>query len=107
MNLEKNNTLFCDKIERLEMNELLGEIFRKLSVFNINKGYCPDNILLRYEDYLRIKKERPNVISIKDDKEYILCMCIYKINKNINDKKPRFINKINSLFNKKNRGSYI
>lgn len=78
MNLEinKSNTVFCDRLQNLKMNDFLNEIFKRLSTFNRINGYCPDNITLNYEDYLRIKKERPGLILTKDGQDYILCMRI-------------------------------
>ncbi len=78
MNLEisKNNTVFCDKLPNLKMNDLLNEIFKRLSTFNRINNYCPDNITLNHNDYLRIKEERPELILTRDEQDYILCMRI-------------------------------
>lgn len=76
MILNKKNTIFCEKIPKLEMNDLLGEIFKRLSFFNTFYGYSPENILMNVNDYFRIKKERPNVLLKKGDGYYILGMRI-------------------------------
>ncbi len=74
--INKTNTVFCDKIPYLKMNDLLTEIFNRASNFNRFNGYYADNILLKFEDLLRIRKERNDLISKKEDGEYILCLKI-------------------------------
>lgn len=76
MNLDRKNTIFCDRIQKMEINDLLGEIFKRLAYFNTFYGYCPANILLNPRDYFKIQKEKPNVILKKDDNYYILGMRI-------------------------------
>lgn len=76
MILDRKNTIFCDRIPKMKMNDLLGEIFKRLGLFNNFYGYCPENILLSANDYFRIQKERPDVIIKKDNNYYILGMKI-------------------------------
>lgn len=79
MKLDKNKTLFCDKINlngKLEVNDILEQIFQKMGAFNYHCGYIPESILLNPNDYIKIKKEKDNVISNKEDGEYILTMKI-------------------------------
>lgn len=72
--MKKNSILYCERILYQNITELLNEIFRKLINYNIFNGFCPENILLTEEEYKLIKKERSNVISSKEDGNYILCM---------------------------------
>ncbi len=74
MNIEKYNTIFCDRVDYKNLNDLLGEIFRRLINFDRFYGYCPSNLLIKYSDYQRIKKEKSNIISTKNGQDYILCM---------------------------------
>ena len=41
MRLEKYNTVYCDRFNYSNLNELLGEIFRRLINFNRFYGYSP------------------------------------------------------------------
>ena len=74
MNIERNSILYCERIMFDNINDLLGEIFRKLINYYRFNGYCPENILLTEEEYRKIEEERDNVISKKEDGNYILCM---------------------------------
>lgn len=94
MKIEKSNTLICTNIKSEKINDLLGEIFRKLTNFNIHNGYCPENILLTHEDYLRIEKERLDLISLKDNDKYILCMKIIVEDNRLFPKKIKFKDKL-------------
>lgn len=74
MNLEKNDTIYCNKFNYLNLDELLGEILRKLINFNKYNGYCPKYLLLNNQDFVKIKNEKPNIISTYNNENYILCM---------------------------------
>ena len=79
MNLERNNTVYCDRFNYSNLNELLGEIFRRLINFNRFYGYSPKNLVIKYEDYKKIKQEKANIISTKNNQDYILCMRVTHI----------------------------
>lgn len=100
--LSKKATLFCDKLDKLKINDLLSEIFYKLSNFNYYNGYCPKNIVLKKSDYEMIKKEKSHLIITKDNEDYILGMKIKVVTPNIFAKKLNFKErkKIQSLFPK-------
>lgn len=76
MNIERNNTIYCDRFNYTKLNDLLGEIFRRFSNFNRFNGYCPSNLIIKYTDYQRIKKEKSNIISTKNGQDYILGMVV-------------------------------
>ncbi|MBQ9607826.1 MAG: hypothetical protein IJV15_00105 [Lachnospiraceae bacterium] len=76
MRLEKYNTVYCDRFKYTKLNDLLGEIFRKLINFNTFYGYWPKNLLIKYSDLERIKKEKSNIISTKNGQDYILGMAV-------------------------------
>ena len=76
MNIEKYNTVYCDRFKYEKLNELLGEIFRKLINFIRFYGYSPSTLLIKYTDYKKIKKEKPNIISSKNGQDYILGMVV-------------------------------
>ena len=76
MNIERYNTVYCDRFQYSKLNDLLGEIFRKFSYFTRFYGYSPSNLLIKYNDYSRIKKEKSNIISTKDGQDYILGMVV-------------------------------
>lgn len=76
MNIDGSNTVYCDRFKYTKLNDLLGEIFRKFSNFNRYNGYSPSNLLIKYNDYQKIQKEKPNIISTKDGQDYILGMAV-------------------------------
>lgn len=76
MNIERYNTIYCDRFEYKKLNDLLGEIFRKFSNFNRFYGYCPSNLVIKHSDLVKIKKEKSNVISSKNGQDYILGMAV-------------------------------
>lgn len=107
MKLDKNQTLFCNKINQEKINDILEEIFQKMGAFNYNKGYVPESILLSPNVYIKIKKERSNVLITKNGNDYILTMKIILDDSMIMakdlDKKDKF--KLKSIFPKINRGN--
>lgn len=76
MIIERFNTIYCDRFEYTKLNDLLGEIFKRLVNFNRFYGYCPSNLLIRHSDLEKIRKEKSNVISTKNGQDYILGMAV-------------------------------
>ena len=76
MKIENYNTVYCDRFRYTKLNELLGEILRKFSNFITYNGYSPKNLLIKYRDYKKIKKEKSNIISTKNGQDYILGMVV-------------------------------
>lgn len=74
MIIERFNTIYCDRFEYTKLNDLLGEIFKRLVNFNKFYGYCPSNLFIKYSDLEKIRKEKSNIISTKNGQDYILCM---------------------------------
>ncbi len=95
MKLDKNQTLFCNKINQEKINDILEEIFQKMGAFNYNKGYVPESILLSPNVYIKIKKERSNVLITKNGNDYILTMKIILDDENIMGKKLSFRDRLN------------
>lgn len=106
MKVDKNKTLICTSIKKDNINDLLEEIFQKMGAFNYCRCYMPENILLNPKDYMKIKKERSNVIIQKNNNNYILCMKIILDDKSIFPKKIKFKDKLklNNMFPHLNRG---
>ena len=94
MKLDKNQTLFCNKINQEKINDILEEIFQKMGAFNYNKGYVPESILLSPNVYIKIKKERSNVLITKNGNDYILTMKIILDEEQILAKKLSFKDKL-------------
>lgn len=91
MKLDKKSTLICDELKTgLNVNDLLSEIFIKMSIFNYYKGYVPEKILLSTNVYQKIKNEKPDVLISKNDSDYILTMKIILTDKKIFAKKLNF-----------------
>jgi hypothetical protein len=77
MELDKINTVFCEKIKKLEIEDLLNEIFRRFEAFIRFYGYSPNNITLKITDYYRIKIANENLFKKVDDDEYLLGMKVH------------------------------
>lgn len=109
MKVDKNTTLICTNLDKEKTNDLLEEIFQKMGAFNYHQGYIPENILLNPNDYMRIKKEKSNVLITKYGNDYILTMKIILDDSMIMakdlDKKDKF--KLKSIFPKINRGNQL
>lgn len=95
MKLDKNQTLFCNNINKIKVNDILEEIFLKIGAFNYNKGYIPESILLNPNDYIKIKQDKSNVLINKDGNDYILTMKIILDEDKIMAKKFNFKEKKN------------
>ena len=95
MKLDKNHTLFCNKINKIKVNDILEEIFLKMGAFNYNKEYIPESILLNPNDYIKIKQDKSNVLINKDGNDYILTMKIILDEDKIMAKKLNFKEKKN------------
>lgn len=76
MIIERFNTIYCDRFKYTKLNDLLGEIFRKLVNFNRFYGYSPSNLFIKYSDLEKIRKEKSNIISSKNGQDYILGMVV-------------------------------
>lgn len=77
MKTDKTNTVFCNKVKKMETNDLLTEIFRRLESFIRFYGYSPKNILLNKEDYYRIQNYNEYILRNIDNIDYLLCMRVY------------------------------
>lgn len=95
MKLDNNQTLFCNNINKIKVNDILEEIFFKMGAFNYNKGYIPESILLNPNDYIKIKQDKSNVLINKDGNDYILTMKIILDEDKIMAKKFNFKEKKN------------
>jgi len=71
--INRSNTVYVDKYKYEDANELLGEIFKRVSIFCKYNGQAPSNIMMSSKQYFDIRKFNPNVISKKGDDYYILC----------------------------------
>ncbi len=107
MKVDKTKTLICTNINKEKINDILEEIFQKMGAFEYYQGYVPENILLNLNDYMKIKKEKSNVLIVKNGEYYILTMKIILDDsvvkaKNLN-KKDKSI--LRSMFPKIKRGN--
>lgn len=73
--IDKNNTVFVEKYEYKNVNDLLNEILRRLEYFRYHNGYTPINLKMTADMYFKIMNYNPNLIKfIKGDGAYILGM---------------------------------
>lgn len=109
MRVDKNTTLICTNLNKEKINDLLEEIFQKMGAFEYHQGHTPKNILLNPNDYMRIKKEKSNVLITKDGNDYILTMKIILDDSMIMAKELHQKDKIKlrNLFPKINRGNQL
>ncbi len=105
MRVDKNKTLICTNLNKDKINDLLGEIFQKMNSFEYHQGYISENILLSPNDYMKIRKQAPNVLIEKDGNDYILSMKIILDDEKIFAKKLGIKDRLNirSLFPKKGK----
>lgn len=72
--MNRTNTIFVDKYEYKDVNELLGEIFRRMDSFNYHNNYTPENVKMSVKQYYDIRNYKEDLFMEKDKSYYILCM---------------------------------
>lgn len=72
--IDKNNTVFVEKYEYKNVNDLLNEILRRLEIFYKFNGYSPENIKMNPKQYYEIFTHNRSLIKRVDKSYYILGM---------------------------------
>ena len=73
--ITKDNTVFADRFECENTNQLLNEILRRLETFYKSNGYSPKNLKMTVDMYYKIREYNPNLIKFeKGNGAYILGM---------------------------------
>lgn len=73
--ITKDNTIFVDKFEYQNINQLLNKILKNLETFYKSNGYSPKNLKMTVDMYYEIREYNPNLIKFeKGNGAYILGM---------------------------------
>ena len=72
--IDKNNTVFVERYEYKNVNDLLNEILRRLEGFCYYNGKMADNVKMNAKQYYEILNHKADLIKKKEDGYYILCM---------------------------------
>lgn len=73
--ITKDNTIFVDKFEYQNINQLLNKILKNLETFYKSNGYSPKNLKMTVDMYYEIREYNPNLIKFKKGNgAYILGM---------------------------------
>ena len=70
----KKETIYVDRYDYKNENDLLGEIFKQMSSFQRFNGYMPENVRMTVEEYNAIRKYKADLIKYREGNYYILCM---------------------------------
>lgn len=72
---DKTNTVFVQKYEYKDENDLLNEILKRAETFRYFNGKMAENVKMTAEMYYKIRAYNSDVIKfIKDDGAYIMGM---------------------------------
>lgn len=69
---DKNNTVFVQKYEYENVNDLLNEILRRLEGFCYYNGYEPANIKMNAKQYYEILEYNRTLITRRENEGYYI-----------------------------------
>lgn len=72
--IDKNNTVFVERYEYKNANDLLNEILRRTEGFCYYNSKMADNVRMTAKQYYEILNYKSDLIKKKEDGYYILCM---------------------------------
>lgn len=70
----RDDTIYVDRYEYKDVNDLLNEIMRKFSGFNYHNGRVPECIKMTVDEYYLIMAHKEDLFMKKNDFYYILGM---------------------------------
>lgn len=70
----KKETIYVDRYDYKNENDLLEEIFKQMSNFQRYNGYMPQNVRMTEKEYYAIRNYKADLFRYKNGGYYILCM---------------------------------
>lgn len=72
--MRNEDTIYVDRYDYKNVNDLLGEIMRKFSGYNYHNGRVPECIKMTAKEYYAIRDYKEDLFREKDKDYYILGM---------------------------------
>lgn len=72
--IDRNNTVFVERYQYKDVNDLLNEILRRLELFNYHNGYSAENIKMNAKQYYEILAHNKTLIKAVEKSYYLLGM---------------------------------